>query len=344
MDDLGSHFYVRKDGRSLPHEVLESYRFAAIKLHKQSVGVDVIAKSFSVTPQAVYKWLSIAEQTGLSALKSTKATGAEMALTEDQVNDLKSLLRKPASQVGYSTDLWSGPRVRHLIEQQFGITYHRKHMPRLMASLGLVLKFPERRSLEQDLREVRQWKKKILPAILRYAKRKRALVFYADESLISLIPYVGRTWSFPDKKPLVRVSGKRGQHVGVTAAVNQQGRMCFELTREHERFTAKVFIRFMKKMRREFPRRFLILIVDGAPTHTAKIVRAFEKASKPWLRLEVLPAYSPELNPTEKSWRFIKTKKLNASAATDKTELRSSVKIALRETKKDAERVVTFFD
>jgi hypothetical protein len=98
-------------------------------------------------------------------------------------------------------------------------------MPRLLKWLGVELKFPERRALEQDPKEVRRWKEKRLPEILKDAKKKRALVFYADESIISLIPYVGKTWAFPDEKPIIRVSGKRGQNIGVTAAVNQQGRM-----------------------------------------------------------------------------------------------------------------------
>lgn len=39
-------------------------------------------------------------------------------------------------------------------------------------------------------------------------------------------------------KPIAKVPGKRGQNIGVTAAVNQQGKMYFELTKEKERFTA----------------------------------------------------------------------------------------------------------
>src|SRR3990167_6716496 len=179
------------------------------------------------------------------------------------------MIRKPASELGYSTDLWSGPRIRHLIKHEFKIKYHPKHMPRLMKNLGLELKFPERRAIEQDPKALREWKNKRFPEILKTAKKKHALLFYADEAIISLIPYVGKTWAFPNKKPIVRVSGKRGQNIGITAAVNQQGRMCFELTKEKERFTAKVFIRFIKKMRKEFPKRNIILIVDGAPTHTA---------------------------------------------------------------------------
>lgn len=41
---------------------------------------------------------------------------------------------------------------------------------------------------------------------------------------------------------------------------------------------------------------------------------------------EILPAYSPKLNPTEKTWRFLKTKKLNGSTVKDKEELRDEAK------------------
>jgi transposase len=335
---------MAKDGRSISHEVLETYRFAAIELKKSGVPINVISKSFSVTDRAVYRWLKKSKTDGAKSLKSSKATGPESHLSENELSTLCKLIRSPATKLGYSTDLWSGPRIRHLIKHEFGIEYHAKHMPRLLKWLGLELKFPERRALEQDPKAVRLWKRKRLPEILKYAKKKRALLFYADESIISLIPYIGKTWTFPDKTPIVCVSGKRGQNIGVTAAVNQQGRMCFELTREKERFTAKVFIRFIKKMHRENLDRFIVLIVDGAPTHTAGIVQDFVKKNKSWLRLEILPAYSPELNPTEKTWRFLKTKKLNGSTVRDKEELRDETKKMIKQIKKDKSRVSTFFE
>jgi transposase len=335
---------MAQDGRSISHEVLETYRFAAIKLKESGIPINVISKSFNVTERAVYRWLKKSETDGPGSLKSSKAAGPESQLSEDELSTLCKLIRKPATKLGYSTDLWSGPRIRHLIRHEFGIEYHAKHMPRLLKWLGLELKFPERRALEQDPKALRLWKKKRLPAILKYAKKKHALLFYADESIISLIPYVGKTWTFPNKTPIVRVSGKRGQNIGVTAAVNQQGRMCFELTKEKERFTAKIFIRFLKKMHRENSNRKIVLIVDGAPTHTAGIVQTFMKENKSWLRLEILPAYSPELNPTEKTWRFLKTKKLNGSTMKDKEELRDEAKKMINQIKKDKSRVVTFFE
>jgi len=322
---------------------LEAFRFAAVKLRKKGVSVSTIAESFGVTTEAVYVWLKKARTRGLHSLRSSKAAGPEPALTPKQFAELVECLRHPATELDYATDLWSGPRIAHLVKHRFEVTYHPKHMPRFLRRLGLVLKFPERRALEQDPEKVRWWKEERLPQLLDYARKRRALLFYADESLISLIPHVGKTWTFPDAHPIVRVSGKRGQHVGITAAVNRGGRLCFELTRENERFTAKTFLRFIRKLRREYPDRPILLIVDGAPIHKATVVKTFQEDNKSWFCLEILPAYSPELNPTEKSWGFVKTKKLNGSQAKDKKELRQNVKTAMRETKKDKTKVTSFF-
>jgi transposase len=348
---------MKTDGRSLDHRLLEGFRFAAVGLRERGVPVADIAGSFGVTSEAVYTWLKKARTKGVASLRSTKAPGPEPALSRRRFDELISILRRPASEAGYATDLWSGPRVRHVVKHRFGVAYHPKHMSRFLRRLGLVLKFPERRALEQDPEELRCWKEERLPEIVRNAKKRRALAFYADECLISLIPYVGKTWTFPEARPVARVSGRRGVHVGVTAAVNAAGRMCFEMTREGERFTAATFLRFVRKMRREYPRRGIVLIVDGAsgptsaspPTalassiHTAKIVKTFEVLNASWLAIEILPAYSPELSPAEKSWNFVKTRDMNGSTATDLGQLESAAKQAMRRMKRNPRRVASFF-
>lgn len=174
------------DGRSYSHEILETYRFAAIKLNKSGVTVNTIANSFNVTTRAVYSWLKKYKTRGAKSLRSSKASGPAANLSAEQLSILCKLIRKPATKLGYSTDLWSGPRIRHLIKNEFGIEYHFKHMPRLLKWLGLELKFPERRALEQDPKAIKKWKQKRLPEIFEFSRKKGALIFYADESIISL--------------------------------------------------------------------------------------------------------------------------------------------------------------
>src|SRR5262245_433387 len=125
-------YHVFMDGRAISHEVLEHLRFSAINLHRKNIHVNDIADSFGVTRQTVYRWIKKKDEQGKRSLKSTKALGPDFHLTEKQFKKLLSFIRKPASELGYPTDLWSGPRIRHLIKHKFKIEYHPKHMPRLM--------------------------------------------------------------------------------------------------------------------------------------------------------------------------------------------------------------------
>ncbi|HJU16629.1 MAG TPA: IS630 family transposase [Stellaceae bacterium] len=49
----------------------------------------------------------------------------------------------------------------------------------------------------------------------------------------------------------------------------------------------------------------VILVLDNGPIHTSKASRA-ALAARPWLTLEWLPKYAPELNDIERSWRDLK--------------------------------------
>ena len=130
---------MAKDGRSLPHDVLETYRMAAVRLRRKGVGINVIAESFRVRREAVSRWISAARKFGIQHLRSRKAPGREPRLAEDRFKELIRILKKPASETGYATDLWSGNRVRHLVKKRLKITYHAKHMPRFLRRLGMVM-------------------------------------------------------------------------------------------------------------------------------------------------------------------------------------------------------------
>jgi transposase len=49
----------------------------------------------------------------------------------------------------------------------------------------------------------------------------------------------------------------------------------------------------------------VVLVLDNGPIHTSKLTRA-ALAQRPWLTIEWLPKYAPELNDIERSWRDLK--------------------------------------
>jgi DDE superfamily endonuclease len=53
----------------------------------------------------------------------------------------------------------------------------------------------------------------------------------------------------------------------------------------------------------------LVIVLDNGPIHTSKIT-AKALAARPWLTVEWLPKYAPELNDIERRWRDLKQNQL----------------------------------
>lgn len=329
-------------GYSIDHNTLEIMRMTAVRMVKRGIRVEDIAVGMRLNRSTVFGWLQKYRQQGLKQLKSRKTTGAPAKLEQKNIFKLLNILRQPATDYGFASDLWTGPRVRTLIRKKFGIKMHRDYMPRFLRRLGLVRKSPERRALEQDIKEVRRWQRYELPKITRSASQSKGLILYGDESVFKLIPHVGKTWTFPDVKPIARVSGKKGIYVAVTSAVSIKGHLLFQIAKTN--FNSETLINFMKSLHKHFINRKLFFIIDGAPCHKAKVVGRFALENASWLSLHYLPGYSPELNPDEEVWNTVKIQKLNAKPMKDKKELQSAVLSSLRSIQKRPEQIKEFFN
>lgn len=71
-----------------------------------------------------------------------------------------------------------------------------------------------------------------------------------------------------------------------------------------------------------------ILVLDNGPIHTSKLTRA-ALAQRPWLTIEWLPKYAPELNDIERSWRDLKRHFLAHQTFRSLEELDAAVALAV---------------
>jgi transposase len=71
-------------------------------------------------------------------------------------------------------------------------------------------------------------------------------------------------------------------------------------------FNAGRFVEFLKDFRRG-GRGKVFLVVDGHPSHRAKVVAKYVAACRGSLELHFLPPYAPDLNPDEFVWQHAKT-------------------------------------
>ena len=146
-------------------EELERRRFRALELLEDGYDAGEVARRVGVDRRSVRRWKAAHRDGGDRALKARPVSGRPPKLTLPQKEELEALLLAGPQAAGFSTDLWTCPRVRDLIRKQFGVRYHVEHIGRLLRSLGWSPQRPQRRAVERDEDKIQGWVKKIWPRI-----------------------------------------------------------------------------------------------------------------------------------------------------------------------------------
>lgn len=140
-----------------------------------------------------------------------------------------------------------------------------------------------------------------------------AHIVLIDESGLFLNPLVRRTWAPRGQTPILDSWGRHRDKVSVIGAVSISPvvhRLGFYFATDADGyFTPEKVVEFLRDLLRHL-RGKVIVVWDGGTNHKGPLVRKFLARNKR-LRLERLPAYSPDLNPVEAVWSWLKYGKLS---------------------------------
>src|SRR3989304_2212551 len=78
---------------------------------------------------------------------------------------LPNSLLRGARAHGFSTDLWTLPRVAEVIARTSGVRYHPAHVWKILRGEGWSCQKPERRARERDEDAIKQWRAERWPHI-----------------------------------------------------------------------------------------------------------------------------------------------------------------------------------
>lgn len=328
------------DGRSIPRDAQEHYRFQALDLKKKKWKTNKIAEAFGVHPNSVSRWFGKVDKQGKNSLKKTKAKGNEPKLSIDEWKQILSYMKEDATGYGFETPLWTSKRIKQLIKIKLNKSMHISRICDWLKRLKISPQVPNRQASEKDEKLANKWLKEEWPKIKEICRRQQAILYFQDEAGISLTPVLGRTWAPVGKTPTIKVTGKRGGFC-VSSAISPCGRMVFRI--EKKKVNAQVHIDFLSKIILQHPRRKIVIISDNAPSHKAKLVKEFEMSNKKRISIFHIPSYSPELNPDEHVWAYLKAHKLVAHQAKSTDELKILTKKKMWNIQKSPKRVSSFF-
>lgn len=331
---------MKTDARSLDHKTLTALRKRTVARIQEGASPTAIAEALGVNVRTVFRWLALYRGGGWGSLDAGKRGGRPTKLDGKAMKWLyDTITSKNPLQLQFPFALWISGMVRELIRRRFGLKLSKSSVCRLLNQLGLSAQRPLWRAYQQDPEMVRQWMEEQYPEIRRKARRVKAEIYFGDEAGVRSDFHSGTTWGKKGRTPIVSSTGARFG-ANLISAVSARGQLRFMFTKG--RVTASVFIEFLKRLLVNASRA-IFLIVDGHPTHKAKVVRRFVEEQRGRLKLFYLPPYSPELNPDEYVWNDLKNQCLGRKLITLRPQLKQETLRHLRKLQKTPELVKSFF-
>jgi transposase len=199
---------------------------------------------------------------------------------------------------------WNWKVVRQFVRERFGVALGRSSCLNYLHRLDFVLNRPKKRLVKADPERratfVREY------ALLRAtAAETGAKIFFADEAHFYADVDLRGKWVLKGEPALVDSTSPRyGEKASYYSAV------CLE-TGEVEAMEldgnscAETSVAFLRQVRTNHPEP-LVIIWDNGPAHGGDALRAYLATPDLGLRLVRLPAYSPDFNPDEAIWGWIR--------------------------------------
>jgi transposase len=278
-----------------------------------------VANAFGIDRGTLYRWVNRYKHDGEDGLHRKSGSGRPRKLEELNEEELLAIVLQPASSFGFETDLWTVGRLHHVICERYQADVSKDTIWRRLREAGLTYQKPEREFYEADEKARQKWRRYEVPKIRRAVEKYKAILYFQDESNISLTAFLGKTWSLCGHTPKAKVTGNRGG-VSAMSAISGQGHLLFRL--HQKRIASSQVIDFLRQMLNHHPRRHLVIVMDRAPPHTSKKTQAYI-ASQSRLHVFYLPSYSPDWNPDEKVWNHLKHHELKSHQAKTKDELKT---------------------
>lgn len=306
-------------------------RIRAIGALGKDLPVGEVAEAYGVNRTTLYRWRTRYEANGKDGLRRRSGSGRPRKLEELDEGELRAIVLKPASAFGYETDLWTVGRLHQVITNRHEVDVSRDTVWRRLREAGLTYQKPEREYYEIDEEVRSKWLRYEAPKIRKAVKKYRAILYFQDESNVSLTAFLGKTWAPCGQTPKARVTGARGG-VAAMSALSRRGHLLFRL--HEKRIASAEVIDFLRQMLKHHPRRHLVVVMDQAPPHVSKKTCGYT-ASQHRLHVFYLPKYSPDWNPDEKVWNHLKHHELKAHQAKTKSELKALTRNKLRRMSKN---------
>jgi transposase len=217
---------------------------------------------------------------------------------------LKAAVQAAPSEVGLALAKWTWKGVRQFVQERFHCLLSSRTCLNYLHRLGFVVKRPKKRLCKANAEKRAVFVQEY--AVMRAeALRSGAKIFFVDEAHFRADVELRSQWVLRGEPALVDSTSPRfGEKANYYSAVCLETGAVFAMPVEGNT-NAETSVAFLKLLREQYSGA-LIVIWDNGPAHRGEAMRAFLTTPDLQLRLVALPPYSPDFNPDEAIWEWVR--------------------------------------
>ena len=311
-------------------------RVQAILLAKQGDTAAQIARALGVSRRAVQAWVAAYNRGGLEALPDRPHLGLAPILPRDREASFLERIDAPPRPEDGVCEL-RGADIRRILEQEFAARYTPDGVYKLLRRLGYSDLMPRPQHPEAHPEAQGFFKEIVVEQIAAIAERHpdaKVEVRHQDEARFGQKGSLTRVWARRGSRPRrVRQDGRESLYV-LTAVCAASGAAVGLVMPELDTAVVNLFLE-------EFSRRLApgvhgVLLWDNAGYHTSGGL-----VVPPNVSLIGLLPYSPELNPVENLWHYLRSHHWSHRVYLDYDDLRDAATVAWRAVCLDPEKIRT---
>jgi transposase len=217
---------------------------------------------------------------------------------------LRTAVQAPPRKSGIELANWNWKAVCAFVQRHCGRLLCRSTCLNYLHRLGFVLKRPKKRLVKADA-ELRQAFVAQYAEVRREAQSQGAKIFFVDEAHFRADVDLRAKWVLRGQPALVdttspRLGEKASYYSGVCLETGEVEAMSVD-----GNTSAETTVAFLRQLR-EHHAGSLIVIWDNGPAHRGEAIRNYLRMPDLNLRLIALPPYSPDFNPDEAIWDWVR--------------------------------------
>ena len=320
LEKLSSRYQRLKKKKEKSHaDVREMMRLKALMAYYKGMTLKTVAQAYDIGVKTLKQWVKKFEAE--TELGDKARSGRPAKLSPGQKQQLKAIITRHKEQV------WTARHVYVLLSAVFMVSYAPQYLPELLRSLGLSYHKAVHILIKKNEAKRKKWIQETLPALYVKVIQQGWRLFCMDEVGFQTEGTLAYSWGPKGEKIEIKNYGRHGR-VNLMGAL-EYGSGVFYGVLTSFRVNAQRFRRFLCHLKREMPADKLIIICDNASFHKAKWLKEWYNNQQSWLHVEFLPGYSPDFNPIERLWRWMKKEYIHNECWASQAALRKHLQRVL---------------